>query len=149
MPELRRRLVAFAAVPLLALALVAARSQTQPPASPPEPRWLVTFALKKPLDATQPLTAQPGFAEHLANVKKLAADGVMLVGGPLLDDAGMPNGAIFVLAAKTREEAQKIAASDPFVTKGVAEIVSTKAFMPGVGKWLEPPPPPTGKPAGR
>ncbi len=78
---------------------------------------------------------QPGFAEHHANVEKLAKEGVLLVGGPFLDDKEKPTGAMMIVKAENAEAAKKLIADDPIIKNDMMKIGSVRGFMVGAGVW--------------
>ncbi len=55
--------------------------------------------------------------KHLRNIKRLAADGTLLVAGPFLDGQSLRG--IFLFNVATVEEARTIAETDPAVQAGV------------------------------
>jgi uncharacterized protein YciI len=126
----------------LQAAAPAAPSQTAAPAVPQakgaEVHWLVTLALTEKFDRSRPPLQQEGFPQHVAHVRKLADEGTLAVGGPLLEDftTGKPIGAIYIVVATSADDARRIVDADPIVTHGLAKIDSTRAFVPGAGKWL-------------
>jgi uncharacterized protein YciI len=54
-------------------------------------------------------------AAHMANIQKMAADGVLVAAGPFGDETRTISG-VFVMKAKSLAEAKRIAESDPTVT---------------------------------
>lgn len=70
--------------------------------------------------AGTPYKEQPGVAEHVAYMKSLDARGVMVLGGPFLDDSG----GMVVLSASSIDVARELAEADPGVRSGLlsAEI---------------------------
>lgn len=107
--------------------------------------WVITFELSK-WDATKPPDQQPGFAEHHANVTKMAKEGTLFLGGPFLDDApgNKPTGAMMIVKAANAEAAKKLVADDPIVKNDLMKIASVRGFMAGVGAWLPAAPAPGG-----
>jgi len=124
----------------------AATDQPQPPAAAQPAAAAVQPAAPPPPDAT-PLMAtyyvallrrgqgwtatitpeiQATLDGHMANIRRLAAEGKLLLAGPFLDQAGPGTLAgLFVLQAGSLVEAQQLAASDPAVRAGrfVAEVL--------------------------
>jgi uncharacterized protein YciI len=124
-----------------------------PPAGSPQiaipARWLVTFEIGPKFDATKRLQEQAGFMEHVTAIKKLADDGALLVGGPLLEsfESHKPTGAAWIVDAPDVEAVKKLVATDPWVTGELAKVQSVRAFFAGTGAWLTGPKP-AEKPAG-
>ncbi|KXK02369.1 MAG: YCII-related domain protein [Acidobacteria bacterium OLB17] len=56
------------------------------------------------------------FAGHLANIKRLADEGKMVLAGPLNGVDGVRG--LFVFAVSTIDEAKKLVATDPAIMKG-------------------------------
>ena len=74
--------------------------------------------LERPADAPQ-LSKEDGVKlqeAHLGNIRKLHAEGKLVVAGPFLDDSTLRG--IFVLRAASLAEAQEWAATDPAVRAG-------------------------------
>ncbi len=112
-------------------------------------RWLVLFETGPKFDATKLLREQPGFLEHVTAIKKLADDGALLVGGPLLEsfESHKPIGAAWIVEAPNEDAVKKLLATDPFVSGELAKVQSIRAFFAGTGAWI-PGAKPTEKPAG-
>jgi uncharacterized protein YciI len=68
------------------------------------------------------------FDAHMANIRRLAATGAMVVAGPI--DNGEGRRGIFILHAGSLSEAQQLVASDPGVQAG--------EFRPEYYRWLVP-----------
>jgi len=70
---------------------------------------------------------------HLANMNPLNRAGRIFFGGPLRDPAGLPVGSVIIFEAETLEAAQKVAASDPYVTEEIFEtyeVFETTRVLP-------------------
>ncbi|HHS82642.1 MAG TPA: YciI family protein [Devosia sp.] len=55
--------------------------------------------------------------DHLAYWKDQGAR--FLAAGPFVDGAGVPTGSLIVIEADSREQAEQLAAGDPYVTRGI------------------------------
>jgi len=64
--------------------------------------------------------------DHIAYRKGLGS--AIALAGPLLDDAAQPVGSVVILAADGRDEAEALAARDPYVAGGVMELVSVRPY---------------------
>ena len=74
----------------------------------------------RPDPGRRPLAAGEGkriMAAHMANISRMADDGVLVAAGPMDDKPATISG-IFVLNSRTREDAAALAARDPTVAGG-------------------------------
>ena len=114
-PRMRRVLLVWAALGLL---LVASAAPTQAQAHAPSKRRPTQYffvLLKRPAHAPN-MSKQAGDRlqeEHMANIRKLAAEHKLAIAGPFMDDTVLRG--IFVLRAKSAVEAQELAKRDPAV----------------------------------
>lgn len=65
---------------------------------------------------------------HLAHLNELNARGALKFAGPFLDDDGKPCGSLVVIEAADREEAERIAANDPYARAGLFASVETRRW---------------------
>jgi uncharacterized protein YciI len=125
-------LLLLALVTLIGSALAPAQSQT----SAKVPQYFLIL-LNRPANAPQ-LSKEAGAKlqeEHMANIRKMAAEHKLLVAGPFMDDTALRG--IFVLQAESATQAQAWADSDPAVQAGRLSvelhgpwIVDPSAFHP-------------------
>ena len=92
----------------------------RPPAGPRllgRDYWLV---VSTPNPATTAAAIKDLVDEHVAWLLKLEAEGTVFLSGPLVSGPGTgPGSGITVLRAATADHAEEIAATDPFVTRGL------------------------------
>lgn len=113
MKQLNVRLALIAL--LLALLTVPFQAQSQPAGGHPQ---LYFVLLNRPANAPQ-LSKEAGEklqGEHMANIRKMAAEHKLLIAGPFMDDTALRG--IFVLRAESATEAQEWANGDPAVKAG-------------------------------
>ena len=119
---------------LLALAPQAAAA----PAAPDITAYhVVSMRLGPAWQRDLPAPKQPGIREHGEYMTKLTRDGVMVLGGPFLQDpaAGTVSGAMVVLATDDAAQARRWMEADPGVKSGLLEIGEIRRFVAAAGAW--------------
>ena len=113
-----RRTLLFSIL-LFSLILPAVAASAQAPAQPSAtPAQYFFVLLNRPANAPQ-LSKEAGEKlqeEHMANIRKMAAEHKLVIAGPFLDDTVLRG--IFVLQAESAAQAQEWADSDPAVKAG-------------------------------
>ena len=64
--------------------------------------------------------------DHLAYLASLGTK--LKAAGPFLDEAGNPNGSLVIVEAADRNEAEKMAAADPYAIAGLFAAVDIKPW---------------------
>ncbi len=106
---------------ILFFALIALTTSLLVPAQSPtgkKPMRYFLVLLNRPASAPR-LSKEAGEKlqeEHMANIRKMAAEHKLVVAGPFMDDTALRG--IFVLQAESAEQAQEWADSDPAVKAG-------------------------------
>ena len=79
--------------------------------------------------AGTPTADQPGYDRHLDTLRRWSAQGIVVLGGPLISDQGT----LVVIRAASLDDARDLAQSDPAVTSGlfVADVDQMTAQFPG------------------
>ncbi len=77
----------------------------------------------------KPIRAQAGFAEHLAFMARLKADGALAMAGPFTDEAG---GGVTLLRAASADDARRILSQEPFVQRGLLALDSARPWHVGM-----------------
>ena len=118
----------LALVALIGSALAPAQTQTSAKAA-----HYFLILLKRPANAPQ-LSKEAGEQlqeEHMANIRKMAAEHKLLIAGPFMDDTALRG--IFVLQAESASQAQAWADGDPAVKAGrlSAELYGPWMIDPG------------------
>lgn len=64
-------------------------------------------------------------AEHLAGLKKLLDAGKLVIAGPFTDKSG----SLVIVDTGSREEADRIAAADPYVREGIFASYEVRPYL--------------------
>ena len=80
-------------------------------------------------DLSKGTREQPLWDEHAAFIDQLVADGFILMGGPLVDEAGMPQGALLIVKAEDENEVREKLQNDPWFTRGVLKLENVKRWQ--------------------
>jgi uncharacterized protein YciI len=75
-------------------------------------------------DASSPLRGQAGWAEHAAFMNALAAEGFVVLGGPLGDGAEV----LLIIDADSEEIVRARLALDPWTEAGLLEVKSVEPW---------------------
>ena len=59
---------------------------------------------------------------HMDNINKLAKDGKLIVAGPMAEKNQNDYSGIFILDAKTKEEAESLVLTDPSIKSGIFDV---------------------------
>ena len=88
-------------------------------------RTFVTISSAGPnRDPSKGTRDQPFWDEHAAFIDQLIAEGFILMGGPLVDDAGLPRGALLIVTAEHENEVRKKLKNDPWFQRGILKLES-------------------------
>ena len=79
-------------------------------------------------DRSKGTREQPFWDEHVAFIDQLVDDGFILMGGPLLDREGLPQGALLIVNAQDENEVAKKLKDDPWFERGILKLESIKRW---------------------
>jgi uncharacterized protein len=89
------------------------------------PTYLAVRRVRGPAwERALPMRSQAGWAEHAVFMNALAAEGFVVLGGPL----GSGEEVLLVIDAPTEETARARLAADPWSTAGLLEIASVEPW---------------------
>jgi uncharacterized protein YciI len=71
---------------------------------------------------------QPFWDEHEVFIDQLVEDGFILMGGPLVDERGLPQGALLIVNAEDENEVKEKLKNDPWLEKGILKLESVKRW---------------------
>src|SRR5437764_6119012 len=72
---------------------------------------------------------QPLWDEHAAFIDKLVDEGFIFMGGPLVNEAGLPHGALLIVNAEDENEAREKLKDDPWFEQGILKLESIKRWQ--------------------
>ena len=72
---------------------------------------------------------QPFWDEHAEFIDQLVAEGFILMGGPLVDEGGMPQGALLIVNAEDENEVRAKLKNDPWFTHDILKLESIKRWQ--------------------
>jgi uncharacterized protein YciI len=78
-----------------------------------------------PLKSTR---EQPFWDEHVEFIDRLVAEGFILMGGPLVDERGIPHGALIIVNADDENEVREKLKNDPWAERGILKLESVKRW---------------------
>ena len=115
------RWTACVAAAVLAIGILPLRAEQTPPATATETIFAVTIRTGPAWDAAKPPNEQRFFAEHSQNIRRMQADGQLVIGGRFSD--------LGLLLVKAADEAAVggLLARDPSIKEGV--------FTADVHRW--------------
>jgi uncharacterized protein YciI len=80
-------------------------------------------------DSSKGTREQPFWDEHAAFIDKLVEEGFILMGGPLVDERGMPHGALLIVNAEDEKEVRDTLKNDPWFTHGILKLKSIERWQ--------------------
>jgi uncharacterized protein YciI len=79
-------------------------------------------------DSSKGTREQPFWDEHATFIDRLVDEDFILMGGPLVDEAGMPHGALLVVKAEDENEVREKLKNDPWLVRGVLKLESVRRW---------------------
>jgi uncharacterized protein YciI len=86
-------------------------------------------------DPSKGAREQPFWDEHAAFVDQLVEEAFILMGGPLLDQNGMPQGALLIVNAEDENEVREKLKHDPWFERGILKLESITRWQIFVDAW--------------
>jgi uncharacterized protein len=75
-------------------------------------------------DRSKGVREQPFWDEHAAFIDDLVDRGFIFMGGPLLDQTGLPSGALLIVNADDENEVRETLKNDPWFERGILRLES-------------------------
>jgi uncharacterized protein len=79
-------------------------------------------------DSSKGTREQPFWDEHAAFIDRFVDEGFILMGGPLVDEAGMPHGALLIVKAEDENEVREKLKNDPWFMRGILKLESIQRW---------------------
>jgi uncharacterized protein len=79
-------------------------------------------------DPSKSTREQPFWDEHAAFIDRLVDEGFILMGGPLVDEGGMPRGALLIVKAEDENEVREKLKNDPWFMRRILKLESVKRW---------------------
>ena len=80
-------------------------------------------------DSSKGTRKQPFWDDHVVFIDRLVDEGFILMGGPLVDEAGMPQGALLIVKAEHENEVREKLKNDPWFIRGILKLESVKRWQ--------------------
>ena len=80
-------------------------------------------------DPSKSTREQPFWDEHAAFIDRLVDEGFILMGGPLVDERGMPHGALLIVNGEDENEVRGKLKNDPWFEKGILKLESVRRWQ--------------------
>jgi uncharacterized protein len=80
-------------------------------------------------DSSKSTREQPFWDDHVVFIDQLVDEGFILMGGPLVDEAGMPQGALLIVKAEDENEVREKLKNDPWFIRGILKLESVKRWQ--------------------
>jgi uncharacterized protein len=72
---------------------------------------------------------QPFWDEHAAFIDQVVEEGFLSMGGPLVDQDGLPQGALLIVNAQDENEVTQKLKNDPWFQRGILKLESIKRWQ--------------------
>ena len=79
-------------------------------------------------DPSKSTREQPFWDEHAAFIDRLVDEGFILMGGPLVDEGGMPRGALLIVKAEDENEVREKLKNDSWFMRRILKLESVKRW---------------------
>jgi len=80
-------------------------------------------------DPSKVTRQQPFWDEHVAFIDQLVAEGFIMMGGPFVNEAEIPHGALFILNTEDENEVRNKLKNDPWFEKGILKLESVSRWQ--------------------
>ena len=91
-------------------------------------KFIVTSSVGPNRDPSKGTREQPFWDEHAAFIDDLVDQDFIFMGGPLVDETGLPCGALLIVNANDENEVRENLKNDPWFERGILKLESVKRW---------------------
>ena len=92
-------------------------------------KFIVTSSPGPNRDSSKGTREQPFWDEHAAFIDHLVDQGFIFMGGPLVDETGLPCGALLIVNADDENEVREKLKNDPWFERGILKLESVNRWQ--------------------
>ena len=92
-------------------------------------KFIVTSSAGPNRNPSKATREQPFWDEHEAFIDDLVDEGFIFMGGPLIDETGLPSGALLIVNAEDENEVRKKLKNDPWFERGILKLESVNRWQ--------------------
>jgi uncharacterized protein YciI len=92
-------------------------------------KFIVTFSPGPNRDSSKGTREQPFWDEHAAFIDDLVDQAFIFMGGPLVDETGLPCGAVLIVNADDENEVRERLKNDPWFERGILKLDSVNRWQ--------------------
>jgi uncharacterized protein len=92
-------------------------------------KFIVISSVGPNRDPSKGTREQPFWDEHAAFIDDLVDHGFIFMGGPLVDETGLPRGALLIVNADDENEVRETLKNDPWFERGILKLESVNRWQ--------------------
>jgi uncharacterized protein YciI len=92
-------------------------------------KFVVISSVGPNRDPSKGTREQPFWDEHAAFIDDLVDQGFIFMGGPLIDETGLPCGALLIANADNENEVRENLKNDPWFERGILKLESVQRWQ--------------------
>jgi uncharacterized protein len=92
-------------------------------------KFIVTSSPGPNRNSSKGTREQPFWDEHAAFIDDLVDQGFIFMGGPLVDETGLPCGALLIVNADDENEVREKLKNDPWFIRGILNLESVNRWQ--------------------
>jgi len=92
-------------------------------------KFIVISSVGPNRDPSKGTREQPFWDEHAAFIDQRVDQGFIFMGGPLVDESGLPCGALLIVNADDENQVRENLKNDPWFERGILKLESIKRWQ--------------------